>query len=109
MVLDATNREAQAAYEAYARLPEGDPRRQAAQPRLEHWLGYGDKDIERHREELDSITDTIAMAGAITVGIAATILSGGAAGVALLPPTSAPRRPSWRRASARSPRPARAS
>ncbi len=83
-VLAATNREAQAAYEEYARLPEGDPRRKAAQARLEHWLGYGSKDIDRHREELDSITDTIAMVGAITVGIAATILSGGAAGVALL-------------------------
>ena len=54
-------------------LPEDDPRRRAAQARLERWLGYGDKDIERHREELDSITDTIAMVGAITVGIAVTV------------------------------------
>jgi hypothetical protein len=86
-VLEASNREAQAAlaqYQQLEHLPEDDPRRKAAQARLERWLGYGDKDIERHREELDSVTDTIAMVGAITVGIAATALTGGTAGVALL-------------------------
>ncbi len=86
-VLRATNAQVQAAlvdYEAVKGLPEDDPRRRAAQARVERWLGYGDKDIERHREEIDSITETIAMVGAITVGIAVTALSGGTAGVALL-------------------------
>src|SRR6185436_3333583 len=86
-ILANTNAEVQAQlkeYEALKDLPEDDPRRRAAQARLERWLGYGDKDVERHREEIDSITDTIAMVGAITVGIAVTALSGGAAGVALL-------------------------
>lgn len=86
-VLRATNAEAQAAlqeFEQLEHLPEDGPRRKEAQARLEHWIGYGDKDVERHREQLDSITDTIAMVGAITVGIAATVLSAGTAGVALL-------------------------
>src|SRR4051812_34018048 len=86
-VLQATNAEAQAAlkkYEELKDLPENDPQRRAAEARLERWLGYGDKDIERHREELDAITETIAMVGAITVGVAVTILTAGSAGVAAL-------------------------
>jgi hypothetical protein len=86
-VLNNTNAAAGAAYrdyEAVKDLPEDDPRRREAQERLERWLGYGDKDIERHREQLDSVTDTIAMVGAITVGIAITILSAGAGGIGAL-------------------------
>src|SRR4051794_39391865 len=86
-ILAGTNAEVQAQlkeYESLKGLPEDDPRRRAAEARLERWLGYGDKDIERHREELDSVTDTIAMVGAITVGVAAGILSGGAGFVGAL-------------------------
>ncbi len=85
-VLTATTAEAEAAakeYELLKGLPEDDPKVVAARERLERWLGYGDKDIERHREELDSVTDTVAMVGAITVGVAATILSAGALGPAV--------------------------
>ena len=85
-VLEATTAEAEAAAEKYEELKalgDDDPQVVAARERLERWLGYGDKDIERHREELDAVTDTIAMVGAITVGVAVTVLTAGAAGPAV--------------------------
>src|SRR3954453_13148043 len=86
-ILAGTNAEVQAQlkeYESLKSLPEDDPRRRAAEGRLESWLGYRDKDIDAPRRGLDSITDTIAMVGAITVGVAAGILSGGAGFVGAL-------------------------
>jgi len=81
-ILLATNQEAKAAYAEYEHLkdrPEDDPQRKAAFARLERWLGYGDKDIDRHREELDRVTDNIALAGAIAALVTSAILVGPAA------------------------------
>ncbi|GAA1769389.1 hypothetical protein GCM10009712_16720 [Pseudarthrobacter sulfonivorans] len=87
-VLERTAAKAQEAYAKYEdfkkKYGEKDPRTVAALEDFERWSGYGDKDIEEHRAALDSITDTIAAGVAIAVGIAATILTAGAAGPAVL-------------------------
>ncbi|MDA0184049.1 hypothetical protein OJ997_27320 [Solirubrobacter phytolaccae] len=85
-VLAATTEEAAAAHKTYAelkaKLGEDHPETVAARARLERWLGYGDKDIDRHREEMDAFADTAAFVGALAAGIAVTVLTGGTAGPA---------------------------
>lgn len=87
-VLERTAAKAQDAYTKYQDLKkkygENDPRTVAALEDFERWSGYGDKDIEEHRAALDSITDTIAASVAIAVGVAATVLTAGAAGPAVV-------------------------
>jgi hypothetical protein len=85
-VLEATTAEAEAQYKRYAELKakgDDDPAVVAERERLERWLGYGEKDIERHREEMDSITDTIALVGGIAVGVAFSILTAGVGAAAV--------------------------
>ncbi len=78
-VLEATTKEAEAAYAHYAQNPDDAN----AKDRAERWLGYGEKDIERHREELDSAADRAAMITAIAVGLVVTMATAGAAGPAV--------------------------
>src|SRR5262249_50224397 len=82
-----TTAEVDRAYDEYERLKrergEEDPATIQAHERLERWLGYGDKDIERHREEMDAVTDTLILVGGVAVGIAVTVFTAGAGGPAM--------------------------
>jgi len=86
-VLERTSETAQKAADEYEQarkqFGDDDPRTVATGERLDRWLGYGEKDIERRREELDAITDTLATVGAVVIGVAVTVLTAGAAAPAV--------------------------
>ena len=87
-VLNRTTAEAQRSYEEYQELkahnPANDPRVLAAAERFDRWVGYGEKDVERHREELDKVTDIAATVGAIVAAAVVTIVTAGTAAPAVL-------------------------
>jgi Pput_2613-like deaminase/Annexin len=82
-VLIATTAQASAAYADYQRLRgqygDNDPRTRTAKERLDRWIGYGEKDIEAHREAVDSLADAAATVGAVVAAAAIIAASGGTA------------------------------
>lgn len=81
-VLKATTAEAREAYEEYEQIlknPTATPEdKEEALARFKRFVGYGDKAIDHRREELDSVTDTLATVGAVAAGIVVSIITAGA-------------------------------
>jgi hypothetical protein len=82
-ILEDTVRESEDAFDAYQQALEqygpNDPRTKELEARFNRWAGYGDYDVNAHREAVDSVTDKIATGAAIVASIAVVVASGGAA------------------------------
>ncbi|MDI2125253.1 eCIS core domain-containing protein [Yinghuangia seranimata] len=85
--LQQSAHDAQDAYEAYQRAlhenPQDPAKVAAALERFDRLAGYGELDIEAHREAVDTIADTGAMVAATVVGITVAVLSAGTAAPAV--------------------------
>jgi hypothetical protein len=70
--------------EAKKQFGEESPITQEKLARFHRWVGYGEKDVEIHRAEVDSITDHIAMAAGLIAGAIVCIASFGTATPAVI-------------------------